>query len=142
MPLAVRFEIAESVRRYMERRVKVRRILLDEHKERLKRSKCPRCNKFQLKKIEIAESQPLPATKYKLTKDYWICGGPSNFLCYFMSGISGPILFESAEDVELIDFTEEYSKPASAKIVRRRGGECVEITPADTRMYHSQSLYG
>ena len=109
--------------------MKVRRILLDEYKERLRREKCPRCLKFSLQKVEITQDQPLPKTKYKFLESFWVCGSPSGFSCYFMAGFASPILFESAEEVDIIDFTEDYVKPSGAKIIRRRGGECVEIKP-------------
>jgi hypothetical protein len=45
-----------------------------------------------------------------------------------MAGLASPVLFESAEGVDIIDFTEDYVKPTGAKIIRRRGSERVEIT--------------
>ncbi len=110
-------------------RVKVRRILLDEYKERLRRGKCPRCLKSSLQMVEITQDQPLPKTKYKFLESFWVCGSHPDFSCYFMAGLASPILFESAEGVDIIDFTEDYVKPSGAKIIRRRGGECVEIKP-------------
>lgn len=107
--------------------MRVRRILLDEHKERLRRGQCPRCNKFSLQKLEISAEKPGPQVRYKLAQDYWACSGPAGFSCYFMSGIQDTTMFESAEGVDLIDFTQESVRPQGAKIIRRRGGECVNI---------------
>ena len=107
--------------------MKVRRILLDEYKERLRRNQCPRCNKFSLQKLDVLPGVPSPVARYKLTKSYWACSGPSGFSCYFMSDIQDATMFESAEGVDLIDFTEETTRPQPTKIVRRRGGERVNI---------------
>lgn len=108
--------------------MRVRRILLDEYKERLRREKCPRCLKSSLQKLELTQDQPLPKTKYKFSESFWACSGPSGTSCYFMAGLASPVLFESAEGVDIIDFTEDYVKPTGAKIIRRRGSERVEIT--------------
>lgn len=107
--------------------MKVRRILLDEYKERLRRSQCPRCKKFSLQKLDITPDIPTPTSRYRLTKSYWACSGPAGFSCYFMSDIQDTTMFESAEGVDLIDFTEENVKSQPTKIVRRRKGECVSI---------------
>jgi hypothetical protein len=105
--------------------MKVRRLLLDEHAERLKRNKCPRCNNASLQEVDVSSATCLPQTRYKFEKTYWICGGHMGHDCYFLSSISGNTLFESAEGAPPIDFIEEppqAAKTARSTVVRRRGG--------------------
>ena len=109
--------------------MKVRRILLDEHAERLRRGTCPRCNKFSLVNIQVNKGQQLPRSKYKICNSYWECSGPDKFLCFFMSDLSGSVVFESSDGVSLIDFTVENEKNNYARLVRRRAGNCVDLTP-------------
>jgi hypothetical protein len=102
--------------------MKVRRLLLDEHTERLKRSKCPRCKTSSLQEVDVSSIICLPQTKYKFEKSYWVCGGPMGHDCYFLSSMSGSTLFESVEGVPPIDFIEEPPQTARSTVVRRRGG--------------------
>jgi len=111
--------------------MRVRRILLEEHEERLKRNKCPRCNNFSLQKINVKDCSNPPKTKFKLSDYFWSCGGPEAFKCYFISSDLGSTLFESSEGVEIIDFNiGSQPKYTGGKIVKRlKTGECIELKP-------------
>lgn len=110
--------------------MRVRRILLDEHSERIRRDKCPKCNIFPLQKLEVKYQQQLPKTKYKLIDHFWACAGPDSFNCYFISSTSGDTVFESSEGVSIIDFNEEKQiNHKVGKIVKRlKTGQMVDIT--------------
>ena len=106
--------------------MRVRRLLLDEHCERIRRNICPRCKKFSLKEIFADQ---LPKTKYKSDKSAWICEGHEDFSCYMLSSSSSDVLFETSEGVTLIDFSENDNqlKKSQSTVVRRRAGEVTEI---------------
>jgi hypothetical protein len=111
--------------------MRVRRILLDEHAERVRRNKCPKCKKFFLQKHDVKEAKLLPKAKYKFVDHFWSCSGPDSFNCYFVSSDSGDTLFESSEGVEIIDFSTEIKPQYSGgKIVKRlKNGDRINITP-------------
>jgi hypothetical protein len=102
--------------------MKVRRLLLDEHAERLKRNICPRCKKFSLNEISINEENPAPPAKFKIIGSYFACSGPLGYNCYFISSIKGSTVFESSECVDPIEFNEEPVKAPVSTVVRRRNG--------------------
>jgi len=112
--------------------MRVRRLLLDEHEERLKRGLCPKCQRFSLQKIDVNESHPLPKVKYRIKESFWSCSGPESFNCYFISSIEGDTIFESADGVDVINFDTTPVKYSGAKVIKRRkSGEIVEITPRE-----------
>jgi hypothetical protein len=112
--------------------MRVRRILLDEHEERIRREICPRCNKFSLQRSEVKTCQSIPKAKYKFVEHFWSCAGPDSFNCYFISSDLGDTLFESSEGVDVINFDDNPKTIGylGAKIIKRRkNGERVEISP-------------
>jgi hypothetical protein len=106
--------------------MRVRRLLLDEHCERIRRNICPRCKKFSLKEIFTDQ---LPKTKYKSHKSVWTCEGHEDFSCYILSSQSSDVLFETCEGVSLIDFSENdlQTKKVKSTVFRRRAGEVTEV---------------
>jgi hypothetical protein len=114
--------------------MRVRRILLDEHSERLRRNRCPKCNNHPLHRVEVADQQHLPRTKYKIVDHFWTCSGPDSFNCYFISSISGDTVFESTEGVSIIDFEEIPVPRKGGKIVKRtKSGHVIDLTPMSAR---------
>ncbi len=100
--------------------MKVRRLLKEEHEERLRKGYCPRCKTYSLINVEITKFVDLPPVKHKLIQSYWKCNGPHGFLCYFISSEKGPVIFESANGTKPVEFSEQKEDNKISTIIRRK----------------------
>lgn len=108
--------------------MRVRRLLSDEHEERLKQVTCPRCKMHHLRQAVNGDFKPI--LKYNLGENYWICSSEEGARCYLLSSKDVDIVFETSEGTKPVSFEEPpVSPPVSfARIIRRRKGEVIDIT--------------
>jgi hypothetical protein len=107
--------------------MRVRRLLADEHAERLKQLKCPRCKNHALHSATRGEDTP--HLRYEPGEIFWACSGPAGQSCYLLSSAAAETIFETSDGTKAVCFDEAPPQPPpAARIVRRRHGECVDIT--------------
>lgn len=108
--------------------MRVRRLLADEHAERLRQVKCPRCKSNDLHLA--CKNEEMPRLRHDPGEKFWICSGPEGKFCYILSSASVETIFETSEGTKPVSFEEvlKVPPPSVARIVRRRHGECIDIT--------------
>lgn len=110
--------------------MKVRKLLSEEHEERLKQSICPRCKSHQL--IEVVKGNETPKLKYDPGHVFWACSGPLGQKCFLISSCYVDTIFETSEETKPVSFNEEQKTSSTpytgARIIRRRKGEISDIT--------------
>ncbi len=109
--------------------MKVRRLLLEEHEERLKQSVCPRCKSHQL--IQAVKGSETPKLRYDPGHVFWTCSGPLGQKCFLMSSCYVDTIFETSDETKPVSFDQEQkvSPPyTGARIVRRRKGKVFDVT--------------
>lgn len=109
--------------------MKVRKLLLEEHEERLKQSICPRCKSHQL--IQTVKGIETLRLRYDPGNIHWICSGPLGQRCFLMSSCHVDTIFETSEETKPVSFEENVKitpQNTGARIVRRRHGQILDIT--------------